>query len=88
MSKTHRRLSPSPASPARGAAPWSSQPFREHGVGRRMPRDHELRLELQTLFDDEPDGASEGGDEVWRWMGLDPAALCIGDDGLMRLTVV
>lgn len=74
-----------------GAASWRPLPRlrRDDDVGHRMPRDHELRIDLQTLFDgDEPDASADDCGDVWRLIGLDPDALCAGADGLVRLTVV
>jgi hypothetical protein len=53
----------------------------------RLARDHEFRIELQSLFDDEPEDSADTCDDVWALMGLDRNALCTGGDGLVRLTV-
>jgi hypothetical protein len=98
MSKTHRRtgLAVHPAEGDRRLPPFVGtlvpQPSRvartrAAGVGRRMPRDLELRIDLQTLFDDEPEPSPDGCGDLWQLIGLDRDALCCGADGLVRLTV-
>ncbi|MEP7280385.1 MAG: hypothetical protein ABI696_00290 [Rubrivivax sp.] len=89
MSKTHRHLSrsiPPPAGTRRRGGPIDlAGPAT---VNRCYAPVRSIRIDLQTLFDDEPEVSTDGCGDVWRLMGLNPDALCTGADGLVRLTVI
>jgi hypothetical protein len=53
-----------------------------------MPPEGSRRIDLLVLFEDEPDAYCGAAEDDWRMLGLDPDELCVGSDGLVRLTVV